>query len=622
MKSDSTIRSVIIPCGDQKVLLPNAAVAEIIRYEEPMDIPQSPAWLAGVLMWRQQALPVISYEYMNNDKQTILGFKSRLSVCYCFSGDSSKIQFFALIAKTTPTLLLASEENIESTKNQENLDKTAHCRVVVAGEEAIIPDLLELENMLGDYVPDFLKYKEDYLSQQIKPVAVKKPKLKKLILEDVDEEIVEIFIEEAQENIEVINEFYPQWKANNANEEALTTFRRSFHTIKGSGRMVKVDFISELAWAVENMLNRYIDGTIKVTPSMLAVIDETVNVLPTLMGFFIQRVHPDFDLQTLMDQANALSHGETIDDVLTVDTKIEKAVESIEESTVVDVEPTNPHEMQVEADDIDEETLEIFLEEAEELMDAIEGQLQEWQAEPAEEATISALHRTLHTLKGGARMSGLIIIGNLSHTMESLLTAVNDDQVEANEDIIKIILKSADALTEMLNRVKEGEIPTSDNGIIYELEQFIKTKPVEDIPVQIDSGEPDEEEEEEEEVDEELLEIFVEEAKEIIETMENSLREWDDNREDHGVIEDLQRSLHTIKGGARMAGIIAIGDLCHSIESMLSAIIDETLDLNDEIFQLTMQVYDFLVDDIEKVENNEKVEKRKEYIDKIHKMTG
>ena len=113
-----------------------------------------------------------------------------------------------------------------------------------------------------------------------------------------------------------------------------------------------------------------------------------------------------------------------------------------------------------------------------------------------------------------------------------------------------------------------------------------------------------------------------EEAKEIIETMENSLREWDDNREDHGVIEDLQRSLHTIKGGARMAGIIAIGDLCHSIESMLSAIIDETLDLNDEIFQLTMQVYDFLVDDIEKVENNEKVEKRKEYIDKIHKMTG
>ena len=174
----------------------------------------------------------------------------------------------------------------------------------------------------------------------------------------------------------------------------------------------------------------------------------------------------------------------------------------------------------------------------------------------------------------------------------------------------------------MLNRVKEGEIPTSDNGIIYELEQFIKTKPVEDIPVQIDSGEPDEEEEEEEEVDEELLEIFVEEAKEIIETMENSLREWDDNREDHGVIEDLQRSLHTIKGGARMAGIIAIGDLCHSIESMLSAIIDETLDLNDEIFQLTMQVYDFLVDDIEKVENNEKVEKRKEYIDKIHKMTG
>src|SRR5690606_27165205 len=74
----------------------------------------------------------------------------------------------------------------------------------------------------------------------------------------IDDEILEIFIDEAGEVIGTINEFFPRWAKDFEDAEALTEFRRAFHTLKGSGRMVNAHDVGELAWAVENMLNRVI----------------------------------------------------------------------------------------------------------------------------------------------------------------------------------------------------------------------------------------------------------------------------------------------------------------------------------------------------------------------------
>ena len=57
----------------------------------------------------------------------------------------------------------------------------------------------------------------------------------------IDDEIIEIFLEEAEEVRETLNEFWPQFKANTTDQDALTTSRRAFHTLKGSGRMVNAE---------------------------------------------------------------------------------------------------------------------------------------------------------------------------------------------------------------------------------------------------------------------------------------------------------------------------------------------------------------------------------------------
>jgi chemosensory pili system protein ChpA (sensor histidine kinase/response regulator) len=74
-------------------------------------------------------------------------------------------------------------------------------------------------------------------------------------------------------------------------------------------------------------------------------------------------------------------------------------------------------------DDIDEQLLPIFLEEARELLPTIGSEMREWKANPADRKISQSLKRALHTLKGSARMAGAIRLGELTHLMESEIEA-------------------------------------------------------------------------------------------------------------------------------------------------------------------------------------------------------
>ena len=77
--------------------------------------------------------------------------------------------------------------------------------------------------------------------------------------------------------------------------EALGTVRRSFHTLKGSGRMVGARELSEFSWAMENLVNRLLDGTLARSPEILSTLREAVALLPQLvaeLGEWHHAAHP------------------------------------------------------------------------------------------------------------------------------------------------------------------------------------------------------------------------------------------------------------------------------------------------------------------------------------------
>lgn len=126
----------------------------------------------------------------------------------------------------------------------------------------------------------------------------------------IDDDILEIFVEEATEVLESLDEQFPLWRADPDNVEVRKEVRRSFHTLKGSGRMVKASFISELAWAVESVLNRINDGAISWSEPLFDLIERVREVMPALIEAFRDRVTPSLDTSLLILQAEAIGRGE------------------------------------------------------------------------------------------------------------------------------------------------------------------------------------------------------------------------------------------------------------------------------------------------------------------------
>ena len=100
---------------------------------------------------------------------------------------------------------------------------------------------------------------------------------------EIDPEFLELFIEEAKDEIAKLKQLFPLWDENPQDQDALVNVRRSFHTLKGSGRMVGAQLIGEFAWSVENLLNRVINKTLERTPDMMALLREAVAAVPELV---------------------------------------------------------------------------------------------------------------------------------------------------------------------------------------------------------------------------------------------------------------------------------------------------------------------------------------------------
>ncbi|MDB6047023.1 MAG: type pili sensor histidine kinase and response regulator [Gammaproteobacteria bacterium] len=129
------------------------------------------------------------------------------------------------------------------------------------------------------------------------------------LAENADPELVKLFIEEAHEELVKIQRYFPSWDQNPMERESLVTVRRSFHTLKGSGRMVGARELGEFAWSIENLLNRVLDNTLTRTPAILGVLREAVSALPELIEQLETGRKPRVDMAALSARAHALAAG-------------------------------------------------------------------------------------------------------------------------------------------------------------------------------------------------------------------------------------------------------------------------------------------------------------------------
>jgi len=128
--------------------------------------------------------------------------------------------------------------------------------------------------------------------------------------EGIDPEIRDIFIEEAGEVLVELERHLPAFRREPGNRAVIGEVRRAFHTLKGSGRMVGALRIGEFGWAVENMLNRCLEGALSVRAPVQQTIEQAVALLPGLIENFRDGVGvgvEDPAVAALIDSATRLA---------------------------------------------------------------------------------------------------------------------------------------------------------------------------------------------------------------------------------------------------------------------------------------------------------------------------
>lgn len=143
------IASLLIPLQGCQLLLPNVSVAEIVPIAQVRSGEDAPAWYLGSCMWREQRVPLISYEVLNGDAKPAMQSRARLAVLNS-TGISEELPFLALVTQGLPRLARVNEEEIAA-HDVEELKPFEAMQVSWAGEEAVIPDIARMEQAILDY---------------------------------------------------------------------------------------------------------------------------------------------------------------------------------------------------------------------------------------------------------------------------------------------------------------------------------------------------------------------------------------------------------------------------------------------------------------------------------------
>lgn len=307
----------------------------------------------------------------------------------------------------------------------------------------------------------------------------------------IDPELLDTFLEEADEVLAGITNNLQSYQTNPADQQALVDLRRAFHTLKGSGRMVRLDDMSEVAWHVEQVLEHWLTEKRSASKQFIHLITHAYLSYQQWCKNLREHGTANIDADELLRLAQQLileketAHPVTPPQAEVANEAAIAAPDTLPEQSAAPTEPSLPTEVSVKPipsaqpvadaqDDINQALLPVFLEETQDIIPKIGGKLRGWRMLPHDEDIQHALLRLLHTLKGSARMVGALQLGELIHGMESHVESAfcaHDivdsalDQLEAEFDIISGKVEQLQGNTVLLATSEQVAINTTANTV-------------------------------------------------------------------------------------------------------------------------------------------------------------
>ncbi|WP_444903645.1 hypothetical protein ACJJIU_20345 [Microbulbifer sp. CnH-101-E] len=136
------VSSLLLPLQQGQMLVPVESLSEVIAMQVPMAAYDVPEWYLGDLIWREQRLPLLSFDVMRGEALGGTSDNARIAVLSSGNPDGD-LPYFALILQGTPRLVRVTQE--ELVLREQTLSPGELMHVALLGEEAVIPDLQSVE---------------------------------------------------------------------------------------------------------------------------------------------------------------------------------------------------------------------------------------------------------------------------------------------------------------------------------------------------------------------------------------------------------------------------------------------------------------------------------------------
>lgn len=145
------LKCVLLNINEDRLILPNAAIAEIVPVRNMINVANKPAWVLGFLDWRGNSVPLISFELLGGVRMPSLASEEVKAVVVYSVGDDVNMPFMSFLVKGAPqSINIISSDVIPN--NEESNHPAIDQKVMVKGEMASIIDMERLESIIKETV--------------------------------------------------------------------------------------------------------------------------------------------------------------------------------------------------------------------------------------------------------------------------------------------------------------------------------------------------------------------------------------------------------------------------------------------------------------------------------------
>lgn len=385
------------------------------------------------------------------------------------------------------------------------------------------------------------------------PAAVEQPK--------EAEDDLSLFRDETKEYLKTIDTNLKEF--NKSKERThLTEIENALHSVRSAAHYLNLQDITKLAATIEDAAEMFGQSDLPMPDNLATELRIGVETLENLIS------NPETEFSATMDMMESLVDHIVIEDMGKSESESDDA--DVAEQAEDDVSQVEEKPLFADGQNEDAELLEIFKEESGTFINDILEHNKKLLEDPANKKVAKEMGYAAHSLKSAAKMLGFREISQITDGLEILTEAISNNEIEHTSELHNTIDRAVEILKD-LSENKEVESP--------DISKIVNSL----APASWKKDATTSDEEEDDQLPENMVEVFVDEARELIGGLNNDYLELEKMPESEMILSNIARRMHTLKGSSYISKYNVIGDLAHKLEDFIQLYTQKDSDTKNEM---------------------------------------